>query len=229
MLAAFQALLSRYSGQTDVVVGSPIAGRNRRELEDLIGLFANTIVVRNSLEGNPTFTELIARTRETCLGAFANQDVPFEKLVEMLPVDRNPGQNPVFQAVFALHNVPAKVFQLRGLKIEPFRLSETASKFEISLLLNESPEFIQGRVEYHADLFDEPTILRMIGHYLNLLLGRRPGLRTARFWNSRCFRPKKSVNNSNETLCHYPASPVSRCIRGAVGRTGEPQIRITSR
>jgi len=211
LLAAFQVLLSRYSGQMDVVVGSPIAGRNRPELEGLIGLFANMIALRSSLQGNPSFTELIGRTRETCLGAFANQDVPFEKLVESLPVDRHSGQNPVFQAVFALQNVPSRVFQLRGVKIEPFRISETAAKFDISLLLTESPEIIQGRIEYHADLFDEPTVGRMVGHYLNLLEGivRTPDCPVFEL-------PLLSAEEEREQLersaLSCPTSSVSRCI-----------------
>jgi len=165
LLAAFQALLSRYSLQDDVTVGTPIANRNRAELEDIIGFFANTLVMRAKFPEEISFTKLVAQVRETALEAYAHQDVPFEKLVEDLRPDRNLSQNPLFQVLFSLQNAPRQAFELSGLNLRLMDLGETTSKFDISVFLSETADGIGGRFEFNTDLFDSETIQRMIGHY----------------------------------------------------------------
>jgi amino acid adenylation domain-containing protein len=169
LLAGFQTLLSRYSLQDDIAVGTPIANRNRAELEEMIGFFANTLVMRAKLSDETNFKELVAQVRETSLEAYAHQDVPFEKLVEELRPDRNLSQNPLFQVLFSLQNSPRQAFELSGLTLRLMDLGETTSKFDISAFLSESPDGVRGRFEFNTDLFDSETIQRMIGHYEMLL------------------------------------------------------------
>ncbi|MBN1567730.1 MAG: amino acid adenylation domain-containing protein, partial [Acidobacteria bacterium] len=161
LLAAFQTQLHRYSGQSDIAVGSPIANRSRAELEGLIGFFVNTLVLRSNLEGNPAFRELLSRVREVALGAYAHQDLPFEKLVEELKPERDPGRNPLFQVMMVLQNASDIALNLPGLIIEPIREDTATAKFDLTLELEESPEGIAGSFEYNTDLFDAPTIDRM--------------------------------------------------------------------
>jgi amino acid adenylation domain-containing protein len=171
LLAAFQALLSRYSGQEDIVVGTPIANRNRAELEGLIGFFANTLALRADVSGNPTFRELLARVKEGALGAYAHQDVPFEKLVEELKPERSLSHNPLFQVLFALRNVPSQAPQLPGLQVKALRAENKTTRFELALILSETQDGLTGRLEYNTDLFDGTTIERMAGHLRQLLEG----------------------------------------------------------
>ena len=171
LLAAFQALLGRYSGQEDVAVGSPIAGRNRAETEGLIGFFVNNLVLRTDLSGDPTFRELLARVREVSLGAYANQDVPFEKLLEELKPKRDLSRNPFFQAFFNMVNVPAIPTELSGLTVERLSNRDVAANFDVSLTIHDGPEGLQGGLAYNADLFDAATIARMLGHFETLLEG----------------------------------------------------------
>jgi amino acid adenylation domain-containing protein/non-ribosomal peptide synthase protein (TIGR01720 family) len=171
LLAAFQALLHRYSGQTDIAVGSPIAGRNRAETEGLIGFFVNTLVLRTDLSGDPTFRELLARVRETCLGAYAHQDVPFEKLVDELAPDRDLARPPLFQAMFVLQNAPGGDLQLPGLALGTLDVDIPTAKFDLTLFLAEGPDGLGGSVEYNTDLFDAATIERLLRHFEALLEG----------------------------------------------------------
>src|SRR5439155_5432359 len=131
LLAAFQTLLHRYTGQGDIVVGSPIANRNRTEIEGLIGFFVNTLVLRSDLSDNPTFRELLARVRAVALGAYAHQDLPFEKLVEELQPERNLSQNPLFQVMFILQNVPSSAPKLGGLTLSPLDADTDTTKFDL--------------------------------------------------------------------------------------------------
>jgi Condensation domain/TubC N-terminal docking domain len=161
LLAAFEILLYRYSGQHDIVVGTPIANRNRAEIEPLIGLFVNTLVLRTDLSNNPPFRELLARVREVCLGAYAHQDVPFEKLVEELHPDRNLSVSPLFQVWFVFHNTQNNTLQLSGLTISPVRVDKETAKFDLALVMWEDGQRLCGSLQYREDLFDEPTIIRM--------------------------------------------------------------------
>src|SRR6185369_10941736 len=133
LLAAFQALLYRYSGQEDVVVGSNIAGRNRKEIEGLIGFFVNNLVLRTDLSGNPTFRQILGRVRDVCLNAYAHQDLPFDWLVEELQPDRSLSHNPLFQVMFNLQNMPASNLELPGLTLTSLNVHTHTSRFDLTL------------------------------------------------------------------------------------------------
>ncbi len=165
LVAAFQVLLSRYSGQRDICVGTPIANRTRMELEGLIGFFVNTLVLRTDLSGNPPFTDLLRRVREVCLGAQAHQDLPFERLVEELAPVRDMSHSPLFQVIFALQNVPEAVLKIHGLKIAPVDVDIRSEKFDLTLDITEKHDGLDASLIYSTDLFDEATIARLAGHY----------------------------------------------------------------
>lgn len=169
LLAAVQILLQRYSGTDDVAVGSPIAGRSRTELEGLIGFFINTLVMRTDLSGNPTFRQLLARVRETALGAYTHQSLPFERLVEVLLPNRDLSRNPLFQVMFVLQNAPSTDLQLEGLVSSRVITPLDSAKFDLTIEFREEPGGLQGRINYNTDLFDQATIARMIGHLQTLL------------------------------------------------------------
>ncbi|MBW3570370.1 MAG: amino acid adenylation domain-containing protein [Gemmatimonadetes bacterium] len=169
LLAAFNVLLSRWSGQDDLVVGTPIAGRNRRETEGLIGLFLNTLALRGDLSGNPPFRALLARVRETTLGAYAHQDLPFEALVEALQPERSLGHTPLYQALFALQNLGVGRLELPGVQVSGMGLGTTSSKNDLSLYASEAPEGLHCSLIYNPDLFDAATMGRMLGHFRVLL------------------------------------------------------------
>ncbi|MBW4678524.1 MAG: amino acid adenylation domain-containing protein [Microcoleus vaginatus WJT46-NPBG5] len=171
LLAAFKTLLYRYTGQTDILIGSPIANRNRAEIEKLIGFFVNTLVLRTGLTGNPTFRELLSRVREVALGAYAHQDVPFEKLVEELQPARNMSHTPLFQVMFVLQNAPISSLELAGLTLHPLEVKTTTAKFDLTLSMLNTDQGLQGVFEYNTDLFDATTIKRIIGHFQTLLEG----------------------------------------------------------
>jgi amino acid adenylation domain-containing protein len=171
LLATFQALLFRYSGQEDIVVGSPVAGRTMLETENLIGAFVNTLVFRSNLAGNPTFREVLGRVRETVLGAFSHQELPFEKLVEELNPERKVNRSPLFQVMFALQNMPAPDLSVDGLSLTPLKLGAATSKFDLSLEVEEKPPGLCVSIEYATDLFAAATIERMLGHFQSLLEG----------------------------------------------------------
>jgi amino acid adenylation domain-containing protein len=171
LLAAFQVLVARYTGQDDVAVGTPIAGRDRPEFEPLIGCFVNTLVMRSDLSGNPRFRELLARVRETSLDAYANQGLPFEKLVEELHPQRDTSRNPLCQLMLALQNVPPAELTLAGVTSTRVDLHTRSSKFDLALLLTEEGGGLNGVIEYATDLFDAVTIARLASHFTTLLEG----------------------------------------------------------
>jgi len=165
LLAAFQTLLHRYSGQADFTVGSTIAGRNRGETEGLIGFFLNTLVLRAEMSGNPTFRELLRRVKEIAIGAFAHQDLPVEMVLDVLQPERNLSQNPLFQVLFILQSTPMPALELTNLKLELLEIDTGTAKFDLTLELIEKPEGLQGSWEYNTDLFDGVTIARMAQHF----------------------------------------------------------------
>ena len=172
LLAGFQALLHRATGQDDLAVGSPIANRGRRELEGLIGCFINTLVLRGDLSGRPTGRELLARTRSAALGAYAHQDLPFELLVERLQPERSLSHGPLFQVMFMLHNTPGGDLDLPELATEALPLPGGVAKLDLLLLLYETAEgAIHGSLEWSHDLFDAPTVRRLVAHFTSLLAG----------------------------------------------------------
>jgi amino acid adenylation domain-containing protein len=169
LLAAWQTLLARYTEQTDIVVGSPIANRNRVETESLIGFFVNTLVLRTDLAGNPTFRELLGRVRSVVLDAQEHQDVPFEKIVEELQLERSLSHTPLFQVVFALHTAPAQNADLSGVKLTTLDVQRHTAKYDLMFEVFEHNGNINGSLEYSTDLFDDTTITRLLGHYAGLL------------------------------------------------------------
>ncbi|WP_223632535.1 non-ribosomal peptide synthetase [Corallococcus sp. EGB] len=169
LLTGFQVLLSRYSGQRDFVVGTPIANRTRKELEGLIGFFVNTLPIRARFEGEPSFLQLLAQVRDHALGAYAHQHLPFEKLVDALQVERDASRTPLIQVLFALQNAPASRLEFPDVTVTPLTLDTRTSKFDLFLALEESGDALAGTLEYATALFDAVTIKRLTEHYLQVL------------------------------------------------------------
>ena len=170
LLSGFQALLHRWSGQEDVVVGSPFANRRRPEVQGLVGFFVNTLPIRTSLAGRPTFRELLGRTRDGVLGVHAHQETPFERIVEELRPERESGRNPFFQVVLAFQNVPMPSLDLPGLELALQRLDAGTAMFDLTLDLEEHPDGLRGWIEHAADRFAPWTVDRLAGHLENLFM-----------------------------------------------------------
>jgi len=172
IIAALQTLLFRYTGQEDILVGSPIANRHQPEIENLIGCFINTLVLRTNLSGNPSFKTLLGRVRESVLGALAHQTLPFEKLVDELQLARNLTYAPLFQVMLVLQNAfSIENIQLPGLKVEHDRIDNQTAQFDLTFHLVEADIGLIGKLEYNTDLFDESRMTRMLGHFETLLAG----------------------------------------------------------
>ena len=170
LLAAFQSVLARCSGDEDILIGTPIANRTQAKTEELIGLFANTLVLRANLAGDPTFAGIVGSAKQTALDAYAHQDVPFEKLVEEINPDRSLSHNPIFQVLFSLQNATQQAFELSGLDVKLLGGTLETAKFDLSIYLSESAEGIRGRIEYNTDLYDRETIIGLWRHYERLLV-----------------------------------------------------------
>jgi amino acid adenylation domain-containing protein/non-ribosomal peptide synthase protein (TIGR01720 family) len=169
LLAAFQTLLTRYVNQPDIVVGVPIANRTRTETEPLLGFFVNSLVMRTDTSGDPTFRQLLERVRKVALDAYKHQEIPFEKLVDELQVQRSLNNTPLFQVMFALQNAPQSSLELPDLKFEQVNIETGTTKFDLTLQMEEAGPFIRGSVGYKTDLFDDATIDLMIDHLHELL------------------------------------------------------------
>jgi amino acid adenylation domain-containing protein len=211
LLSAFEVLLYRYTAQEDFVVGSPIASRNRSEIEGLIGFFVNMTCLRADVSTDPSFTELLARVRERTLQAYANQDIPFEQLVEELGVKRDLSHTPVFQVVFALQNAPWSALELPGLTLTPLRLNRVPVRYDLEFHLWEGPQGLTANVFYNTDLFDAGTIERMLGHYRILLEGivSNPGERVTRLPLLNDAERRQLLVEWNDTRKEYPKD---RCV-----------------
>jgi amino acid adenylation domain-containing protein/non-ribosomal peptide synthase protein (TIGR01720 family) len=168
-LAVYQILLSRYSGETDIIVGSAIANRRRSELDNLVGCFVNTLPLRGDLDGKLTFRQFLRRISQTCVEAYAHQDVPLELLIDKLKTKRDPSRSPIFQTLFALQNAPIGEIQLPGLTVTPIYLDNGGAKFDLSLMLEPFGEGWQAALEYNTDLFTSETAKRILTHYQQLL------------------------------------------------------------
>jgi len=171
LVAAFQVVLGRWSGQSDVVVGTPIVNRARRETEGLVGFFLNMLALRTSLSGDPTYRELLGRVKEAALGAYAHQDVPFEKLVEVLQPVRDLSRQPIFQVMFVLQNVPSEPLRLPGLTLSRLEVGKATAKFDLTLVVNDTAQGLHCELEYASDLFEGSTIERLAGHFRRVLEG----------------------------------------------------------
>jgi amino acid adenylation domain-containing protein len=211
MLAAFQTLLSRYSRQPDVVVGSPIANRNRAETENLIGFFVNTMVLRTDLSGDPSFRELLGRVREMSLTAYAHQDVPFELLVEELQPERSLAHTPLFQVVFTLQNAPMPRTELENLSVSGLAMPNATAKFDLGLNIGGTNGELQGALEYNTDLFETATIRRMLSHFEVLLesVVSNPDQRISELQLLRAEERKQILVDWNNTVAEYP---LVKCI-----------------
>jgi amino acid adenylation domain-containing protein len=203
LLAAFQAMLSRYTGQDDIVVGAPTAGRSRSELEGLIGLFVNSLVMRTDLSGNPTFREALRRARQTVLGAFAHQDVPFDKIVEELHPQRDTSRNPLFQIIFQYFTAPgvAREAMQPTARIEP-----AGAKLDLRLDVYQAVSGLNAYFELSNDLFDTATIERMVGHFQTLLDGiaRNPDARLSELPMLTGTEAKELLRKGKGTASGYP-------------------------
>lgn len=171
LLAAFKVLLYRYSGQTDIIVGSPVAGRTHTELEALIGVLFNTLPLRTDLAGNPTFQTLLGRVRQTALDAYAHQALPFEKLIEALNPPRNLNRTPIFQVMFNFENLADAIPPSHYLTVEDVEFDQHVAHYEIAVELTDTAEGLKGLFNYQTDLFEAATIERMAGHFETLLAG----------------------------------------------------------
>ena len=169
LLAAFQALLHRYTGQDDIAIGTPIANRNRSDIEPLIGFFVNTLVLRTDLSGELSFRALLQRVRRIALEGYMNQDFPFEKLVQELLPERDLSHNPLFQIMFLVHEAESETFELPGLRLAPLRIDSPVAKFDLTVTMAHQDCDLAGTIEYSTALFDAETIARMAVHFTKLL------------------------------------------------------------
>ena len=222
LLAAFQTLLHRYSGLEDILVGSPTAGRTRPETQDLIGAFINTLVLRTDLSGDPAFRELLQRVRAVALAAYAHQDLPFEKLVAELRPQRDLSRTPVFQVMVNLQNAPLPSLELPGLSLQPLPLDRGAAQFDLTLMITESGETLEGVFEYNTDLFDPETIARMADSFLRLLehAVARPETPLSRLPVMSDAERQHLLVELNDTAAEYPRTAcVHELIEAQAART----------
>ncbi len=206
LLAAFKTLLHRYTGQGDIVVGSPIANRNRAEIEGLIGFFVNSLAMRTDLSDDPSFRELLGRVREVTMDAYAHQDLPFERLVEELRPERDPGYNPIFQVMFVLQNAPLKDLDLAGVTLGELESDSGTVKFDLTLVMTETERGVEGKFGYNTDLFDAETIARMASHFQTLVEGiaADPERRLADLPLLKSTERRRLLDEWNETRVIYP-------------------------
>jgi len=224
-LAGWYGLLARYSGQADLVVGTPISGRNRRELEGLIGFFANTLALRVQVSGEASFRALLGRVREACLGAYAHQDVPFEQLVDALQPARDRSRSPLFQVMF-LHQeaAPFSGLSLPGGVVEGLSFEPGVAKFDLTLFVRETADGLVSVWEYNTELYDEATVARMAAHYARLLEGgvSRPEQRLASLPLMDEAERRRVLVEFNDTKALYaPASGVHELFEAWADRTPE--------
>ncbi|MCP4768925.1 MAG: AMP-binding protein, partial [Gammaproteobacteria bacterium] len=228
LLAAFSVLLNRYSGQQDIVVGSPIANRNRAEVENLIGFFVNSLVMRTDVSGNPDFRELVQRVNRTSLGAFDHQDLPFEKLVDELQPERDRSQNPLFQVMFALQNMPMDPLALEGLKLQAIPPEIHTTRFDLEVHIFEGPEFLSFAFIYNTGLFDTATIERLFSHYQCLLQGlmAAPDQGIADVPMLLQQEHQQLVRDWNDTTTDYPREQTVPALFEAQVRTSPDAIAV---
>ncbi|NER47173.1 MAG: amino acid adenylation domain-containing protein [Symploca sp. SIO1A3] len=206
LLAAFDTLLYRYTGQADILVGTPIANRNYSEIEGLIGFFSNTLVLRTDFSENPSFIELLTHVRQTAMDAYAHQDLPFEMLVEALQPERNLSHTPLFQVAFVLQNTPIAEVELSGLTITDLPITNATAKFDLTLGMEDTASGMAGVFEYNRDLFDASTIERMAGHFVTLLEGvvANPQRQVSQFPLLTKVEQQQLLIDWNQTQTDYP-------------------------
>jgi amino acid adenylation domain-containing protein len=222
LLAAFQILLHRYTGQDDVVVGTAVANRNREEIEGLLGFFVNTLVMRADTSGDPAFRELLKRVRKSTLDAYEHQDLPFERLVEELHPTRVPGRNPLFQALFVLQNTPVSSIRLPELTMSLTSIKDARTTFDLEVHLHETPEGLKCSFVYRTDLFERGTIERMATHYQRILEGvvANPDQRLSELPLLTDGEKQQLLEEWNDTSADYPKG---KCVHEVF----EEQVELT--
>ena len=224
LLAAFQTLLHRYSGQDEIVVGTAIANRNHAEIESLIGFFVNTLVLRTDMGGEPTFLELLQQVKEVCLSAYAHQDVPFEKLVDELQPERDLSRSPLFQTMFLLQNLGQQQQSTAGsggLQVSGLAGETKTAKLDLLVSASETPNGLELNVDYSTDLFDEERIARMMRHFEVLLRGvvAQPEQRLFELPLLEAAEEEQLLVEWNKTASEYPREVHRRVIRAGGGTT----------
>ncbi|HEV2860060.1 MAG TPA: amino acid adenylation domain-containing protein [Pyrinomonadaceae bacterium] len=221
-LTAFKVLLHRYTGQRDILVGTPVAGRTRRETEGLIGFFVNTLVMRSEVSGGESFRELLGRVRESALEAYAHQELPLERLVEELRLARDLSREALFQVMFVMQNTPPPAPALPGLTLEPLQTDNGTSKFDLLLSLAERGGAFEGYLEYSTDLFEEATAARALGHFETLLRGAAsdPGLSVGEL-------PLMTEGESRLLLAKWNATGADYDLDDFIHRRFERQAALT--
>ncbi len=223
VLAAFKLLLSRLTGQSDILVGTPIAGRSRAEFENLIGFFVNTLVLRTDLSGDPTFRELVQRVRGVSLGAYKYQDFPFEKLVDELKPDRDASLTPLFQVMFLFEQAAEEAIELSGLKFTAARAENESGKFDLTLGMSEDEEGLGGALRYNTDLFDAGTVKRFVGCFETLLKGiaENPDRRISQFALLSPEESSRLLEQWHQTAMSFPARCAHELFEEQVERRPE--------
>ncbi|HVS00258.1 MAG TPA: amino acid adenylation domain-containing protein, partial [Thermoanaerobaculia bacterium] len=221
LLAAWSLLLGRHAGQDDVLVGTPIAGRNRRETEDLIGFFVNTLVMRADLSGAPGFRGLLGQVRTTALDAYAHQDVPFERIVEELVPERDLSHSPLFQVVFALQNAPAERLEIPGLVLTPGTVDNRVTRFDLGLSLHDRADGFAGSLEHNTDLFDPATAAHLLSRLETLLEGivEDPDRVVAELPLLRAAERQQVLREHNDTRSEYTREASLPALFAAVAKT----------
>jgi amino acid adenylation domain-containing protein len=229
LLAAFKVLLYRYTGQADLVVGTSIAGRNRKEIEGLIGFFVNMLALRTDLSGGPTFPQYLQQVREITLEAFLHQDLPFELLVEALQPQRNLSYTPIFQVVFSLQNAPVSEMSLRGLTLGFPEIEETAAKYDLLLDMREIGSGFTGALEYNTDLFDAATAHRIATHYQQLLksIASTPSQRISEMALLTAAERHEMLVEWNQSQSEYPAQHCIHELFEATVRNAPQEIAVS--
>jgi amino acid adenylation domain-containing protein len=230
LTAALGTLLSRYSGQDDLTIGTTVANRRPEETEVLIGCFVNTLVLRIDLAGNPSFRDLLRRVQKVAWEAYANQDVPFERLVEELHPVRDLSQPALFQSMLSLNNVPMPTFSLPGLTLEPLEIDRGTALFDLLFLLEESQGEIGGVLQYNTDLFDGATISRLTGHFERLIASaiREPDLPVSRLAILSEAEQQQLLFEWNATAHPYPRECVHHMIEACAGNLPDKVAVISS-
>ena len=226
-LACFQALLSRWSGQTDLVIGVPVANRAQHETAGLIGLLVNTLPVRGDLSGNPTLVEALARARDAMHAALSNAEAPFERIVEAVGAPRLPGISPLFQALFAYQDEPAVSVELAGLTVEPVDVDDGTAKFDLTLSVERRGDGFAGALEYDVELFDHATAERLVAHLLRIVDALAAGEQRGFLQGGCCQRTRpRACSRSSTPGLHHPHRARLSTICSSAKRRG---LRVRSR
>ncbi|MET0646492.1 MAG: amino acid adenylation domain-containing protein, partial [Pyrinomonadaceae bacterium] len=230
LLAAFEVLLHRYSGQQEIIVGTPIAGRNHKEIEGLIGFFVNTLVLRGEVRGGDSYRELLKTTREVMLGAYAHQDVPFEKLVEELQPQRDLSRSPLFQVMFSFQPPAGDAIELPGLTVEAEPVGNATAKFDLTVDLKDGGQGLYGELEYNTDLFAPETTRRMVRHFRKLLesIAEEPEQKISEVALLTEGERAEILGAWNRTAAEYPPSECVHELIAAQARSAPDQVAVAS-